>query len=393
LYGFPPFHADSPDKVFENIVSGRIDWHEEYTDFSEDALNFMKALLQPDPSRRLGAEGPGQVKSHSFLSSVDWDHVTTQEAQFIPQVTDPESTDYFDPRGVMPQLFQDEEPESAPTLPPVDRAEKEHGMSSAPVQISGRDGVTSPASDDFGAFSFKNLGILKQANDDVIRKLKTEQLPPMQHPLGESSAARRRSLSQRIRKPPSVLTGQDSRHSSVNPPTNPPSPSTSASSVASSPSYSSMGPSTPGSFGGQSAGHNRRPSEYGALERFKLNHMEGDRRGAVPSRLRTASISSSADAGSGGSSDQWSSSAPRPAHWNGSSESSIDSPAQRRSSAASSVDRAVTVLIAEDNPISAKVRPSGCGHDSSFILSNRFWKLFLLVWVVAASSSQMVQRQ
>jgi len=111
-----------------------------------------------------------------------------------------------------------------------------------------------------------------------------------------------------------------------------------------------MGPSTPGSFGGQS-GHNRRPSEYGALERFKLNHMEGDRRGTMPSRLRTASISS-ADPASG--SDQWPSPLPRPGHFNGSSESSTDS-SQRRSSAASSQDRAVTVLIAEDNPISAKI--------------------------------------
>ncbi|RCI03653.1 hypothetical protein CU098_002600, partial [Rhizopus stolonifer] len=29
LYGIPPFHADTPDKVFENILSRRIDWHED----------------------------------------------------------------------------------------------------------------------------------------------------------------------------------------------------------------------------------------------------------------------------------------------------------------------------------------------------------------------------
>ena len=28
LYGYPPFHADTPEKVFNNILLGKIDWPE-----------------------------------------------------------------------------------------------------------------------------------------------------------------------------------------------------------------------------------------------------------------------------------------------------------------------------------------------------------------------------
>lgn len=300
----------------------------------------MEKLLQKDPTQRLGAGGADEVKIHPFFQGIEWEKLRTQEAQFIPQISDPESTDYFDARGALPQFFQDEvttstetnfQPATVPT--PTATSEKVH------TPCSG--------SDDFGGFSFKNLGVLKQANDDVIRKLKTEQTSPILIP-GNEGIHRRQSFSQRLRRPPNVLTGTESRQAAG--PTNPPSPSTSASSIASSPSYSSMGPSTPGSYGS----HNRRPSEYNAVERFKHNFVEGERRGPIPSRLRTASVSS---VDPSMISDRWPSPAPFSAHAIGSSESSIDSGSKRRNSGHSS-DRVLKVLIAEDNPISAKVGSS-----------------------------------
>ncbi|KZT42899.1 kinase-like protein [Sistotremastrum suecicum HHB10207 ss-3] len=345
LYGFPPFHADTPEKVFENILSGQIDWHEDYIDFSDEARDFMSRLLEKNPKSRLGANGPQEVKAHPFLAGVDWEKVTSTEAQFIPQITDPESTDYFDPRGAQPQLFQDDE-----ALAETQKGEKVGpalASSTAPVAVVGRDSTLFQANDDFGAFSFKNLPVLKQANDDVIRKLRTDHMAPMVHALSDPAAAhnRRRSLSQRIKKPPSVMTHPDPRNPST---TNPPSPSTSTSSIASSPSRGSVPPSTPGSF----IAHSRRPSEFGAVERFKLNQLDPDiRRNSMPSRLRTASVSS-AEQGSG--SEQWGipvAGARRP--YVVTPESSVDSSDMRRSFSAP--ERAVTVLIAEDNPISGKI--------------------------------------
>ena len=96
LYGFPPFHDETPEKVFERILSGHIDWHEEYIDFSQEALEFMKRLLTVDTNKRIGANGEDEVKRNNLLDGIDWEKVTTNEEVFILKVTDTESRDYLD---------------------------------------------------------------------------------------------------------------------------------------------------------------------------------------------------------------------------------------------------------------------------------------------------------
>jgi serine/threonine-protein kinase RIM15 len=304
----------------------------------------MRRLMDTNPATRLGANGADEVRYHPFFEGIEWDKVTSTEAAFIPQISDPESTDYFDPRGAIPQLFHDDDVSltnslDSPTLNPV--------SSSIPLPRN-RDPAPSPASDDFGSFSFKNLPILKQANDDVIRKLKTDQLAPITHTLSDPihMSTRKRSVSQRHKKPPSVVTAIDQKSASQGPP----SPTTSTSSIASSPSRASIPPSTPG---GSSGSHVRKPSEFGAVERFKFNHLDGvERRNTMPSRLRTASVSSSAGDGSG--SDNWPSSAGQgSSHFELTPPSSVHSVDVRKGP--DLTDRAVTCLLAEDNPITAKI--------------------------------------
>ncbi|KAI0307263.1 hypothetical protein B0F90DRAFT_1622303 [Multifurca ochricompacta] len=350
LYGAPPFHDETPEKVFENILSRRIEWLEEYIDYSIEARDFMERLLTVDPIRRLGANGADEVKAHPWFAGIEWDKVTTTEAAFIPQVTDPESTDYFDPRGAILQLFEDDQP--VPTM----QSSLQQGSvgidvphsEAVPVPRGGRD-ATTPADDEFGTFSFKNLPVLKQANDDVIRKLRTDQMAPITHTLSESGVGhtRKRSMSAKKKVPSSVVTSFDAK-STI---TNPPSPATSTSSIASSPSRGSVPPSTPGSV----AGHIRKPSEYGAVERFKQNYMDADvgRRNSMPSRLRTASVSSSM--GDGSLSDAWPASIGHT-----SSHFEVNTPPSSVASidlkkGPDPSDRAVTCLLAEDNPITAKI--------------------------------------
>lgn len=370
LYGCPPFHDETPEKVFENILSRQIDWMEEYVDYSPECRDFMERLLCIDPTKRLGANGAEEVKNHPFFAGIEWDKVTMTEAAFIPQVTDPESTDYFDPRGAIIQLFDDDESVQA------SEAGNNHGgldlqTDAMPVHGSsgsggrgGKESAATPADDDYGTFAFKNVPVLKQANDDVIRKLRTDQMAPITHTLSDPQAThshtRKRSVSTRNKKatPSAVVT---SFNEGGKPITGPPSPATSTSSIASSPSRGSIPPSTPGS----AVSHGRKPSEYGAVERFKLNHMdaEGNRRNSMPSRLRTASVSSSM----GGESDSMSSAA-----WPTSSSVSTGhavytASETRTSTPPSSVasvdlkrapdpsDRSVTCLLAEDNPITAKI--------------------------------------
>lgn len=352
LYGIPPFHAESPERVFENILSGHIEWHEDWVEYTPEARQFMQALMCIEPSERLGSKGADEVKGHAWLQDIEWDKVTTTEAAFIPQVTDPESTDYFDPRGAISQLFGDDE-DLVAVAPDNSRsatgspAAVPQSFGTSPLPIANKDLPNSAGSDDFGSFSFKNLPVLKQANDDVIRKLKTDQMAPMTHTLTEPANyvhTRKRSISQRIKKPPNVVTSIDPKLMS----TNPPSPATSTSSIASSPSRASLPSSATGNSG---SGHSRKPSELGAVERFKINHMEGERRNSMPSRLRTASVSS---AGDGSGSETWNSSAGVGSQYElGTPSSSVHSVDLRKNRDPS--DRVVTCLLAEDNPITAKI--------------------------------------
>jgi serine/threonine-protein kinase RIM15 len=352
LYGIPPFHAETPEKVFENILSGHIEWHEDWIEFSDEARNFMQRLMTLNTNERLGANGAEEVKNHPFFQGIDWDKVTSTEAAFIPQITDPESTDYFDPRGAIPQLFHDDDQIAITNANQIAYESLSTGPSgptppgTLPVPIVNQREGASPGGDDFGSFSFKNLPVLKQANDDVIRKLKTDQLAPITHALSDpvNQHTRKRSMSQRIKKPPSVNTSIDHKTT----PTNPPSPATSTSSVASSPSRGALPSSTPGSAGS----HARKPSEFGAVERFKLNHLDGiERRNSMPSRLRTGSVSS---AGDGSGSENWPSSVGHGSQFDASTPpSSVHSIDLRKGPDPS--DRAVTCLLAEDNPITAKM--------------------------------------
>ncbi|CCO30642.1 serine/threonine-protein kinase RIM15 [Rhizoctonia solani AG-1 IB] len=212
LYGFPPFHASTPQEVFDNIISRRIDWHEEEEDieYSPEARAIMERLMTTEITHRLGYNGADEVKSHPWLVEVEWDKVTTTEAQFVPQVTDPESTDYFDARGALPQIFQDDEPQAADT--PEDQPVTPSGgagpSAARPIPISKEGSISQPPDDEFGAFSYKNLPVLKQANDDVIRKMRTDQMAPMTYTLSDPTPQqqqqqhnRRRSVSQKIKKP------------------------------------------------------------------------------------------------------------------------------------------------------------------------------------------------
>lgn len=88
------------------------------------------------------------------------------------------------------------------------------------------------------------------------------------------------------------------------------------------------------------------------MERFKLNYLDGglDRRNSMPSRLRTASVSS---AGDGSGSEAWNSSIGHGSGHLDTPPSSVVSIDLRKGPDPN--DRAVTCLLAEDNPITAKI--------------------------------------
>lgn len=190
LYGIPPFHAETPDMVFENILSRNIDWYEDQVEVSPEARDFIERLLCMNPEQRLGAGGSQEVRTHPFLAGVVWNNLLSQDAVFVPRVTDPESTDYFDARGATDQVFDDEEvspekpastegkvqdPKVLSSLPALLRRDPLQKVASDPASVLTTSQPAAASSDDFGTFSFKNVEVLKQANQDLIRKLRSEQ--------------------------------------------------------------------------------------------------------------------------------------------------------------------------------------------------------------------------
>lgn len=57
LTGIPPFNADTPQEIFENILTRNIHWPSVPDDMSEEAYDLINRLLEMDPKKRIGAKG------------------------------------------------------------------------------------------------------------------------------------------------------------------------------------------------------------------------------------------------------------------------------------------------------------------------------------------------
>lgn len=217
LYGYPPFHADTPDEVFQNILARKIDWpedDEDIYDISDEAKDLMNRLMCSDPTQRLGANkddkyasGGEEIRSHPWFADINWETLRDDEASFIPAPENPEDTEYFDARGAamanFSPEFEDQGTSSAGT-PSADYLDRPHDALSRvrsqvtvstmkrgliPLHIPAhvREGRTRRlseplAADDFGNFSYKNLPVLEKANKDVIQKLRAEAMLPQNKP-------------------------------------------------------------------------------------------------------------------------------------------------------------------------------------------------------------------
>ncbi|EUC43546.1 hypothetical protein COCMIDRAFT_7043 [Bipolaris oryzae ATCC 44560] len=217
LYGYPPFHADTPDEVFQNILARKIDWpadDDELYDISDEAKDLMNRLMCSDPTERLGANkdekfasGGEEIRSHPWFADINWDTLRDDEASFIPAPENPEDTEYFDSRGAAMANFNPEFEDQATTpagTPSTDYPDRPHDALSRvrsqvtvstmkrgliPLHIPAhvREGRTRRlsepmAADDFGNFSYKNLPVLEKANKDVIQKLRAEAMLPQNKP-------------------------------------------------------------------------------------------------------------------------------------------------------------------------------------------------------------------
>ncbi|KAI7825810.1 kinase-like domain-containing protein, partial [Kickxella alabastrina] len=113
LFGIPPFHDDTPEMVFRNILSAEVDFYDELREqlaqeggdddnavpeITPEARDFITRLLCRDPRRRLGYGGASEVKAHAFFYGIDWTTLLETQPAFVPQTESMEDTEYFDAR-------------------------------------------------------------------------------------------------------------------------------------------------------------------------------------------------------------------------------------------------------------------------------------------------------
>jgi calcium/calmodulin-dependent protein kinase I len=79
LCGYSPFRSDSLQDLIDECNSGRVVFHERYwRDVSQDAKDFIKSLLQPNPSKRQTSE---EALKHSWLTGL-----TATDHNLLPEI-------------------------------------------------------------------------------------------------------------------------------------------------------------------------------------------------------------------------------------------------------------------------------------------------------------------
>ncbi|XP_031265830.1 probable serine/threonine protein kinase IRE [Pistacia vera] len=177
LVGIPPFNAETPQQIFDNIMNRDIPWPEIPGEMTYEAYDLIDKLLTENPVQRLGATGAKEVKRHPFFKDISWDTLEMQKAMFIP-VADTLDTSYFVSRYVW-------NPEEENFQGGSDFDDMTDSCSSGSLSITheeDRDECGSLAEFNsstllqysFSNFSFKNLSQLASINYDMVVKSSRE---------------------------------------------------------------------------------------------------------------------------------------------------------------------------------------------------------------------------
>ncbi|XP_014492723.1 probable serine/threonine protein kinase IRE [Vigna radiata var. radiata] len=173
LVGIPPFNAEHPQQIFDNIINRDIQWPNIPDEISFEAYDLINKLLNENPVQRLGATGATEVKRHAFFKDINWDTLARQKAMFIPSAEGHDDTSYFMSRYIW-------NPEDEHCLGGSDFDEiSGSGSSGSGSAVLDEDGDECGSLTEFGAhalvdpysfsnFSFKNLSQLASINYDLV---------------------------------------------------------------------------------------------------------------------------------------------------------------------------------------------------------------------------------
>ncbi|KAM7266387.1 hypothetical protein ACFE04_004284 [Oxalis oulophora] len=177
LVGVPPFNAESPQLIFDNIMNRDIPWPKVPDDLSYEATDLIDKLLTENSIQRLGATGAKEVKAHPFFKDINWDTLARQKAMFIPEA-DAHDTSYFMSRYIW-------NPDEEHLGGGSDFDDMTDTCSSGSYSLQDEDvdecsslaefsGPTLTVKYSFSNFSFKNLSQLASINYDLVVKSNKE---------------------------------------------------------------------------------------------------------------------------------------------------------------------------------------------------------------------------
>ncbi|GMI96373.1 ncomplete Root Hair Elongation 1 [Hibiscus trionum] len=178
IVGIPPFNAEHPQTIFDNILNRKIPWPSVPDEMSLEAQDLIDQLLTEDPNQRLGARGASEVKQHVFFKDINWDTLARQKAAFVPTSESAHDTSYFTCRYSWNPSDDHAYPGSE-----LDDSSDADSLSGSSGYLSNRqdemgDECGGPAEFESGSsvnysfsnFSFKNLSQLASINYDLLSK-------------------------------------------------------------------------------------------------------------------------------------------------------------------------------------------------------------------------------
>ncbi|CAA2974568.1 probable serine threonine kinase IREH1 [Olea europaea subsp. europaea] len=182
IVGIPPFNAEHPQKIFDNILNRNVPWPRVSEEMSHEAHDLIDQLLTEDPNQRLGARGASEVKQHPFFRDINWDTLARQKAAFIPASESPLDTSYFTCR-----FSWNTAEEQVYAVSEFEDSSDNGSISGSSSCLSNRhDELDDKHGDEYGGFSefdsssainysfsnfsFKNLSQLASINYDLLTK-------------------------------------------------------------------------------------------------------------------------------------------------------------------------------------------------------------------------------
>ncbi|CAN8270243.1 unnamed protein product [Cochlearia groenlandica] len=179
IVGIPPFNAEHPQQIFDNILNRKIPWPHVPEEMSAEAHDIIDRFLTEDPHQRLGARGATEVKQHIFFKDINWNTLARQKAAFVPESDSATDTSYFRSRYSWntsdEQFFPTGEVEDysdADSLSGSSGSLSNHHEEGEVEEYEGQAEYESgiPVDYSFSNFSYKNLSQLASINYDLLSK-------------------------------------------------------------------------------------------------------------------------------------------------------------------------------------------------------------------------------